>query len=144
VSGSVKPIVFTAPTPAITGSGAEPEAICHRSKPKALSTKPVARAGSAASGLIGGICPPAFVDRKASTPDALGEPVAQTLKLGNHLIDAFRPCPRKTRPVLARGAAISGKLGEFRPDFLKGQPDPLREHDEGDAAQDRPGIAAVP
>jgi hypothetical protein len=80
-----------------------------RIEAKALSTKPVARAGSAASGLIDGICPP-----------ALGEPVAhrvrmpfdrqmQTLKLGNHLIDAFRPCPRKTRPVLARGAAICGK-----------------------------------
>jgi len=94
--------------------------------------------------MIGGICPPAFVDRKASTPDALGEPVAQTLKLGNHLINAFRPCPRKTRPVLARGAAISGKLSEFRADFLKGQPDPLREHDERDTAQHRPGIAAVP
>ena len=77
----------------------------------------VAWAGSAASGLIGGICPPAFVDRKASTPDALGETVAQTLKLGDHLIDAFRPCPRETRPDLARGAAISGKLGKFRPDF---------------------------
>src|SRR5215471_5967980 len=70
-------------SPVITGSGAEPGGDLPAIEPKALSTKPVARAGSPASGLIGGICPPAFVDRKASTPDALGEPVAQTLKLGD-------------------------------------------------------------
>src|SRR6516225_6695248 len=45
----------------------------------ARSTKPVARAGSAASCLVGRICQSTLVDRKASASDALRESVAQTL-----------------------------------------------------------------
>ena len=107
------------------------------------STKPVAWPGSAAPGAIGWVCKFAFVDRKASASDALRETCSQTLKLRDPLIDPPRPFAREARPVLARGNSIGGKFGEFRADLLKRQPDPLREHDKGDAAQHGSGITAM-
>jgi hypothetical protein len=94
--------------------------------------------------LIGGIRQSASVDRKASATDALCEPITQTLEVSDHLIDPFRPSRRKARPVPAGGTAIAGKLGEFRTDFLKTQPDPLRKHNKRNPSQDWPGIAAMP
>jgi hypothetical protein len=109
----------------------------------ARSAEPVAWAGSAASCLVGRVCQSALVDRKAAASDALREPVAQSLQLGNSLIDPLLPSRRQTRPVLARRTPIGRKLRELRTDFLKSQPDPLREHDESDAPQNRPGIASM-
>lgn len=72
------------------------------------------------------------------------KPCSEALKLGNSLVDPFGPLAGQTRPVLARGNMVGRKLGEFQADFLKSQPDPLREDNEGDAAQRRSGIAAMP
>jgi hypothetical protein len=47
-----------------------------------------------ATGSIGRICEPAFVDREASASDALRQTGSQPLKFRNPLIDPFRPCPR--------------------------------------------------
>jgi len=37
-----------------------------------------------------------------------------------------------------------GQLHELPADLVERQPDVLREHDEGDPAEHRPGVAAVP
>jgi hypothetical protein len=111
---------------------------------RANSTEPVPRPGSPAPGSIGWICKFAFVNRKTSASDALRKSCPETLKLGDPLIDPFRPFPRKARPVLAGGNTTRRKLGEFHTDFLKGQPDPLREDNKGNTAKHRSGIAPMP
>src|SRR6266540_7252635 len=110
---------------------------------RANSTEPVPRPGSPAPGSIGWICKVAFVNRKTSASDALRKSCPETLKLGDPLIDPFRPFPRKARPVLAGGNTIGRKLGEFHTDFLKCQPDPLSEDNKGNSAKHRPGIASM-
>jgi hypothetical protein len=108
------------------------------------STEPVPRPRSPASGSIGWVCKRAFVNRKTSASDTLRKSVSETLKLGDPLIDPFRPFPRKARPVLAGGNTTRRKLGEFHTDFLKRQPDPLREDNKGNTAKHRSGIAPMP
>jgi hypothetical protein len=111
---------------------------------RANLTDPVPRPGTAAPGPIGRICKFAFVNRKTSASDALRKSCSETLKLGDPLIDPFRPFPRKARPVLAGGDTIGRKLGKFHTDFLKRQPDPLREDNKGNASKHRSGIAPMP
>jgi hypothetical protein len=107
------------------------------------SAEPIPRPGPPASGAIGRIGKLAFVDRKASASNAFREPRPETLELSDPLIDPFRPFAGETRPVSASGNAIGWKFGELRADFVERQPDPLREHDERDSAQHRPGVAAI-
>ena len=110
----------------------------------ANSTEPVPRPRSPAPGSIGWICKVAFVNRKTSASDALRKSCSETLKLGDPLIDPFRPFPRKARPIVAGGNPIGRKLGEFCTDFLKRQPDPLREDNKGNTAKHRSWIAPMP
>jgi hypothetical protein len=96
------------------------------------SSKPIAGSRPLASCAVSRIRKVASVDRKASASDAFREPRPEQLKLGDLLVDPFRPLARETCPVLARGNAIGRKLGKLPPDFVERKPKPLREDDEGD------------
>ena len=52
--------------------------------------------------------------------------------------------PERRAQSPTRRDAIGRELGELRADLLERQPDPLREDDEGDPAQHRARIAAMP
>ena len=108
------------------------------------STKPIPRTGPSASGSIGGIRQFAFVDRKASASNTLRQAILDTLEFDDPLVDPFRPSAREARPVSARRDTIGRKLAEFRADFLKCKPDPLREDNKRDPAQYRARITAMP
>jgi nitrite reductase/ring-hydroxylating ferredoxin subunit len=56
-----------------------------------LSAEPIARSGPRASGSIGRIGEIASVDRKAAASDAFGQSCAETLELGDPLVDPLRP-----------------------------------------------------
>jgi hypothetical protein len=98
---------------------------------------------SPAAGSIGWISKLAFVNRKTSASNTLRQPCSETLKLGDPLIDPLRPFSRKARPVFSGGNTIGRKLAELHTDFLKRQPDPLREDNERNATQHGSRIAPM-
>jgi hypothetical protein len=104
---------------------------------------PVARAGAEAGRPVAGIGELAAFDREAATADAFGEPELEALELGDALIDPRCPRARETRPVAAGRRPLRRELGELRADLIERQPDSLGEHDECDAPEHRPRIAAV-
>src|SRR5579875_588720 len=105
---------------------------------------PEAGAGAAGPGAVARIGERTAVERQAAAADALGEAGAQALELRDALVDPCGPCAREARPVPPAGGAVRGQLLELGGDLVEREPDPLREHDEGDPAQDGPGVAAVP
>jgi hypothetical protein len=108
-----------------------------------ISSDPIARPGSLASGSVGRIGKIASIDRKTPTSNAFCEARPEPLELRNPLIDPFHPLARKMRPVSPRGDTISRKLGKFLADLVEREPEPLREDDERDPAKHGTGVAAM-
>jgi hypothetical protein len=96
---------------------------------------PVAGSRAARRGAVTGIREPAPAERETSAPDTFGEPAPEALEFGDSFVDARCPLARQPRPVAARRDVIFGQFGQFGRDLVKRQPNPLREHDEGDPAQ---------
>ena len=74
---------------------------------------PVARARAGTTRAVSGVGELAAVQREAAAADALREPGAQPLELGDPLIDPGRPAARQPRPVAAVGASVRRELGEL-------------------------------
>src|SRR5581483_7207698 len=112
--------------------------------PAALSSfHPIARSGAAARRDVARVGKLAAVERQAAAADALGEPGAQPFELGDARLNALRPGGGQLRPVVPLRHAVARQAGELVADLLERQPDLLREHDERDAANHRPRVAAV-
>ena len=69
--------------------------------------------------------------------------VPEPFELGDALVDARGPAARQPRPVGAHRDMVAGQPRDLDANLLERQPDPLREHDEGDPPQHRPRIAAM-
>src|SRR5262249_158098 len=82
-------------------------------------------------------------ERQAAAADAFGEPGLEPLELCDALVDARAPFTREPRPILTRGGAARGQLGERGADLVERKSDALGEHDEGDAPQHRARKAAM-
>ena len=67
---------------------------------------PVARARAGTTRAVPGVGELAAVQREAAAADALREPGAQPLELGDPLVDPGRPAVRQPRPVAACGRSV--------------------------------------
>jgi len=99
--------------------------------------------GALRSGCVGGVEQRASGQGQAPAAQALVERVLQGLELTNPGRDQLSPRPRQTAPVLLIRRAVSRQLGEEVLELLQGQPYPLPGGDEGQAAQDVAGVAAL-
>src|SRR4051794_33015279 len=104
---------------------------------------PVPRPRTVSRGAVARVGQLAAAEREAAAADALGQPLAQALELGYARVDAGGPRTGELRPVRAGRRAVLGQLRELRAHFVEGQPDPLREHDEGDPPDHRALVAPV-
>src|SRR4051812_24956434 len=77
----------------------------------------------------------ALLQRQAAAADALREPVLQALQFRDALLDAARPPAGQLRPIGTLGDAIARQPLQLAGNLVERQPDFLRKHDEGDAAE---------
>ena len=99
------------------------------------SAKPISWTRPRTPRSIGRVRKVAPIDGKAAASDTLSETGFETLKLSDPVVDASHPFARKARPVAASRDPIGWQLGELRADLLKGETEPLREHDKCNPAQ---------
>ena len=104
---------------------------------------PVPRAGAEPRRAVAGIRELTSLERQTSASDALCEPGSQTFQLSNALIDSRGPRFRESRPILPGGRSMGRQFRQLCSDLIECQTDSLRENDESDPTQNRPGITPL-
>jgi hypothetical protein len=80
---------------------------------------------------------------QAATADAVGEIVAQSLKMQDPIVEVRTPSGGEPGPIPAAGNTIGGQRGQRVPDAGQRNPQPLRHLDERHPSQGVAGVAAL-
>jgi len=84
------------------------------------------------------------LERKAAAADTSRQAGPETLEFGDPLIDTLCPTSGDFGPIRAFRRPVLWQLGEFGANLFERQTDALRENNEGDPAEDRPEVTAMP